>query len=67
MKRWLAGLLCAAASVAAPAQEKVVQTLEHDGVGRVVISWGGIFEVSVKAIPAPPCGSRFSAPTRRTG
>lgn len=48
MKRLLVALLCAAASIAAPAQEKVVQTLEHDNVGRVVIRKGGIFDVSVK-------------------
>lgn len=48
MRRLLAGLLCAAAAIAAPAQQKVVQALEHDGVSRVVISKAGIFDVSVK-------------------
>lgn len=40
--------LCAAAAAAAAAQGNVIQTLEHEGVGRLVISKGGIFEVSVK-------------------
>ncbi len=48
MRRLLAAVACAALAIGAPAQEKVVQTLEHEGVDRVVISKAGIFDVSIK-------------------
>ena len=47
VRRWIAVLLSVAASVAAPAQE-VLQTVEREGVVRVVVSRAGIFDVSVK-------------------
>ena len=53
MRGLAALLLCAAAPFAAATQEKVLQTLEHDGVARFVISRGGIFDVTVKGYSGP--------------
>ncbi len=48
MNRTVAGLLCVLAAAAAAAQAPPLQTIEHEGVARIVIQNGGIFEVSIK-------------------
>ncbi len=53
MRRLAVVLLCLAAQFAVQGQERIVQTFEREGVGRIVLRSGGIFEVSVKGQSGP--------------